>query len=99
RVPSMAPTFGQAFLHCGAIFTIEMLVILLTFLFVDFFDTDGTLVGVAQHAVLMKDKKLPRAGKALLTDSAATVVRATVGTTTTTSYVESTSGVAAGGRT
>src|SRR5699024_5644406 len=50
-------------------------------------------------AGLMKDNKLPRAGKALLADSAATVVGATVGTSTTTSYVESTSGVAAGGRT
>src|SRR5699024_8337876 len=71
----------------------------LTFLFVDFFDTAGTLVAVATQAGLMKDNKLPRAGKALLADSAATVVGATVRTSTTTSYVESTSGVAAGGRT
>src|SRR5699024_6925920 len=69
------------------------------FLFVDFFDTAGTLVAVATQAGLMKDNKLPRAGKALLADSAATVVGATVGTSTTTSYVESASGVAAGGRT
>src|SRR5699024_6903789 len=99
EVPSLAPTFGQAFSRFGEIFTLEMLVVILTFLFVDFFDTAGTLVAVATQAGLMKDNKLPRAGKALLADSAATVVGATVGTSTTTSYVESTSGVAAGGRT
>ncbi|MFC2949485.1 NCS2 family permease [Virgibacillus sediminis] len=98
-VPSMAPTFGQAFLHFGDIFTIEMLVVILTFLFVDFFDTAGTLVAVANQAGLMKDNKLPRASKALFSDSAATVVGATLGTSTTTSYVESTAGVGVGGRT
>lgn len=98
-VPSVAPTFGQAFLHFGDIFTIEMLVVILTFLFVDFFDTAGTLVAVASQAGLMKDNKLPRAGKALLADSTATVVGATVGTSTTTSFVESTAGVGAGGKT
>lgn len=98
-VPSLAPTFGQAFLHFGDIFTLEMLVVILTFLFVDFFDTAGTLVAVASQAGLMKDNKLPRAGKALFADSAATVVGAAVGTSTTTSYVESTAGVGVGGRT
>ncbi|MFC4023291.1 NCS2 family permease [Oceanobacillus longus] len=98
-VPSLAPTFGQAFLHFGEIFTLEMLVVILTFLFVDFFDTAGTLVAVASQAGLMKDNKLPRAGKALFADSAATVVGAAVGTSTTTSYVESTAGVGVGGRT
>ncbi|WP_067725174.1 NCS2 family permease [Oceanobacillus damuensis] len=98
-VPSVAPTFGQAFLHFGDIFTIEMLVVILTFLFVDFFDTAGTLVAVTSQAGLTKDNKLPRAGKALFADSAATVVGATVGTSTTTSYVESTAGVGVGGRT
>lgn len=97
-VPSLAPTFGQAFLNFGDIFTIEMLVVILTFLFVDFFDTAGTLVAVATQAGLVKDNKLPRAGRALLADSAATVVGATVGTSTTTSFVESTAGVGAGGR-
>lgn len=98
HVPSLAPTFGQAFAHFGDIFTLQMLVVILTFLFVDFFDTAGTLVAVANQAGLMKDNKLPRAGKALFADSAATVVGATVGTSTTTSYVESTAGVGAGGR-
>lgn len=98
QVPSLAPTFGQAFAHFGDIFTLEMLVVILTFLFVDFFDTAGTLVAVATQAGLMKDNKLPRAGKALFADSAATVVGSVVGTSTTTSYVESTAGVGAGGR-
>ncbi|MFD1021047.1 NCS2 family permease [Thalassobacillus hwangdonensis] len=99
EVPSVAPTFGQAFIHFGDIFTLEMLVVILTFLFVDFFDTAGTLVAVSTQAGLMKDNKLPRAGRALFADSAATVVGSVVGTSTTTSYIESTAGVAAGGRT
>ncbi|WP_191126264.1 NCS2 family permease [Cerasibacillus terrae] len=98
-VPSLAPTFGQAFAHFGDIFTIKMLVVILTFLFVDFFDTAGTLVAVATQAGLMKDNKLPRAGRALFADSAATVTGAVLGTSTTTSFVESTAGVGAGGRT
>ncbi|KHE69077.1 NCS2 family permease, partial [Halobacillus sp. BBL2006] len=97
--PSLAPTFGAAFTHFGDIFTIQMLVVILTFLFVDFFDTAGTLVAVATQAGFMKDNKLPRAGRALFADSAATVVGAAVGTSTTTSYIESTAGVGAGGRT
>ncbi|MBM7553395.1 NCS2 family permease [Thalassobacillus pellis] len=98
-VPSVAPTFGQAIMHFDDIFTIEMLVVILTFLFVDFFDTAGTLVAVSTQAGFMKDNKLPRAGRALFSDSAATVVGAVVGTSTTTSYIESTAGVGAGGRT
>ncbi|MFZ0368156.1 MAG: NCS2 family permease [Halobacillus sp.] len=97
--PSVAPTFGAALTHFGDIFTIEMLVVILTFLFVDFFDTAGTLVAVATQAGFMKDNKLPRAGRALFADSAATVVGSVVGTSTTTSYIESTAGVGAGGRT
>ncbi|MGD6834678.1 NCS2 family permease [Sutcliffiella halmapala] len=97
--PSLDPTFGAAFAHLGDIFTIEMLVVILTFLFVDFFDTAGTLVAVANQAGLMKDNKLPRAGKALFADSTATVAGAILGTSTTTSYIESSAGVAAGGRT
>lgn len=97
--PSISSTFGQAFINFGDIFTLQMLVIILTFLFVDFFDTAGTLVAVATQAGLMKDNKLPRAGRALFADSAATVVGSVVGTSTTTSFVESSSGVAVGGRT
>lgn len=98
-VPSIAPTFGKAFFHFGDIFTWEMAGIILTFLFVDFFDTAGTLVAVAGKAGLMKDNELPRAGKALLADSSATVVGAVLGTSTTTAFVESATGVGVGGRT
>lgn len=101
-VPSLAPTFGVAlepiFNDFGSLMTVEFLVVVLTFLFVDFFDTAGTLVAVANQAGLMKDNKLPRAGKALFADSIATVSGAIFGTSTTTSYIESTSGVAAGAR-
>src|SRR5699024_10462925 len=95
----LAPTFGQAFTHFNDIFTMQMLVVILTFLFVDFFDTAGTLVAVASQAGLMKNNKLPRAGRALLADSSATIVGAVVGTSTTTAYVESTAGVGVGGKT
>ncbi len=98
-VPSLAPTFGVAFEHLDQIFNIKMLAVVLTFLFVDFFDTAGTLVAVANQAGLLKENKLPRAGKALFADSCATVVGAILGTSTTTSYIESSAGVAAGGRT
>lgn len=99
-VPSVAPTFGAAFgaYSDPSFFSTSMLVVVLTFLFVDFFDTAGTLVGVANQAGLMKENKLPRAGKALLADSTATVVGAIFGTSTTTSFIESSSGVAAGAR-
>jgi AGZA family xanthine/uracil permease-like MFS transporter len=100
-VPSVAPTFGAAFeniLDPSAIFNVQFLVVVLTFLFVDFFDTAGTLVGVASQANLIKDNKLPRASRALFADAAATITGAIFGTSTTTSYVESTAGVAAGAR-
>ncbi|EDL62507.1 NCS2 family permease, partial [Bacillus sp. SG-1] len=101
-IPSLEPTFGAAldplFNDVSSVFTIQMLVVVLTFLFVDFFDTAGTLVAVANQANLMKDNKLPRAGKALFADSCATVVGAVLGTSTTTSYIESSAGVAAGAR-
>ncbi len=83
----------------SVMFSKEMLIVIFTFLFVDFFDTAGTLVGVASQANLMKDNKLPRAGKALAADSIATIAGSIAGTSTTTSYIESSSGVAAGGRT
>ncbi|EUJ61581.1 hypothetical protein MCOL2_03991 [Listeria fleischmannii FSL S10-1203] len=98
-VPSVAPTFGQAIIHLGDIFTPQMLIVILTFFFIDFFDTAGTLVAVANQAGFVKDNKVPRAGRSLFSDSVATVVGAIFGTSTTTSYVESTAGVAVGGRT
>lgn len=100
-VPSLEPTFGKAFEAFGnwdLILNTDFLIVVLTFLFVDFFDTAGTLMAVAGQAGLIKDNKLPRAGRALLADSLATVTGAVAGTSTTTSYVESTAGVAAGAR-
>jgi len=100
-VPSLAPTFGAAFqsFSDSSFYTTSMLGIILTFLFVDFFDNAGTLVAVANQAGIMKDNKLPRAGRALISDSIATTVGAVLGTSTTTSYIESSAGVAAGART
>ncbi len=86
-------------LFSAEMWTLQIILVIFTFLFVDFFDTAGTLVGVANQAGLMKDNKLPRAGRALGADSIATIAGAVVGTSTTTSYIESSAGVAAGGRT
>lgn len=102
KVPSIAPTFGaafEAFQDPAQLFTVQFLVVILTFLFIDFFDTAGTIVAVASQAGFMKNNRLPRAGRALFSDSLATMVGAVFGTTTTTSYIESTSGVAVGART
>lgn len=100
-VPSLEPTFGALFSALGdpGFYTQSMLVVVLTFLFVDFFDNAGTLVAVANQAGLMKENKLPRAGKALFADSIASMVGSIFGTSTTTSYIESSAGVAAGART
>ncbi|MDT0700538.1 NCS2 family permease [Staphylococcus chromogenes] len=102
KVPSIAPTFGaafEAFHDPTQLFTVQFLIVILTFLFIDFFDTAGTIVAVASQAGFMKNNRLPRAGRALFSDSLATMVGAIFGTTTTTSYIESTSGVAVGART
>ncbi|CAH2715153.1 Guanine/hypoxanthine permease PbuG [Neobacillus rhizosphaerae] len=101
HVPSIEPTFGAAFSAFGdsSFYTTAMLGIILTFLFVDFFDNAGTLVAVAGQAGLMKDGKLPRAGRALISDSIASSVGAILGTSTTTSFIESSAGVASGART
>lgn len=103
KVPSMEPTFGAAFEaifnNPASLMTSQFWVVVITFLFVDFFDTAGTLVAVANQAGLMKNDRLPRAGRALLSDSMATVTGAILGTSTTTSYIESSAGVAAGAKT
>lgn len=102
QIPSIEPTFGaafEAFKDPSQLFTVQFLIVILTFLFIDFFDTAGTLVAVASQAGMMKDNKLPRAGRALFSDSLATIVGSIFGTTTTTTYIESTSGVAVGART
>ena len=94
-------TFGQCFNFSQITFDlVDFIVIMCSFLFVDLFDTLGTLVGVANRAnMLDKDGKLPRIKQALLADAIATSAGAVLGTSTTTTFVESSSGVAEGGRT
>ncbi|MDR6227488.1 NCS2 family permease [Desmospora profundinema] len=95
--PSVAPTLMQMDI-LGAL-ELGFFAIIFAFIFVDLFDTAGTLVGVTNQAGLMKDNKLPRAGRALTADSVATMSGAALGTSTVTSYIESSAGVASGGRT
>lgn len=79
---------------------LNFIVIMFSFLFVDLFDTVGTLIGVAQECNMLNEKgELPRVGRALMADAVGTIAGAALGTSTVTSYVESTTGVAAGGRT
>ena len=79
---------------------VNFAVIVFAFLFVDLFDTVGTLIGVAQEGKLLNEKgELPRVGRALMADAIGTCAGACLGTSTVTSYVESTTGVAEGGRT
>lgn len=94
-------TFGQCFqADLGAIRIVDFVVIIFAFLFVDIFDTLGTLIGCATEAdMLDKDGKLPRIKQALLADAVATSAGAILGTSTTTTFVESSAGVSAGGRT
>ena len=97
-VPSMAPTFIK--MDFSIVFSLDFVVIMFAFLFVDMFDTLGTLIGVASKAdMLDKDGKLPKIKGALLSDAVGTSVGAVCGTSTVTTFVESASGVAEGGRT
>lgn len=96
--PSLAPTLLQ--LDFAGAFDVGMISVIFAFLFVDLFDNTGTLIGVAKRAGLMSaDGQLPNMGRALIADSAAAMSGSLLGTSTTTSYIESTAGVAAGGRT
>jgi len=96
--PSLAPTFVK--FDFSNILSLDMLVVIFTFLFVDLFDTVGTLVGVSTKANMIgEDGKLPRAKQALFADAVGTTVGAVLGTSTVTTYVESAAGVAEGGRT
>ncbi|MBB1474827.1 NCS2 family permease [Shewanella sp. SG41-3] len=96
--PSIAPTFMK--MDLSSVLEISMLSVVFAFLFVDLFDTSGTLVAVAQRGGLLDDKgRLPRVKRALTADSVATITGAALGTSTTTSYIESIAGVSAGGRT
>lgn len=97
-VPSLAPTFMH--LDFSGVFSLNFLIIMFAFLFVDLFDTLGTLIGVASKAdMLDKEGKLPRIKGALLSDAIGTSLGAIFGTSTTTTFVESAAGVSEGGRT
>ena len=96
--PPIAPTLMQ--LDIAGAFDVAMISVIFAFLFVDLFDTAGTLIATTTQAGLIgKDGKIPNMGKALLADSTATVAGTMLGTSSTTSFVESVSGIAAGGRT
>ncbi len=97
----LGKTFGQCFTaDFSGVSIVNFIVVLLAFLFVDMFDTLGTLIGVATKADMLDEKgKLPRIKQALLADAVATSAGAVLGTSTTTTFVESSAGVAAGGRT
>ena len=96
--PSLEPILLK--FDFSKVFTLDMLIVLFTFLFVDMFDTVGTLIGVSSKANMLDKKgKLPRVKQALFADAIGTTVGAILGTSTVTTYVESASGVAEGGKT
>ena len=95
--PSLSPTLLK--MDLGHALTPSMAPFIVIFLFMVFFDTVGTLIGVAQQAGFMKDNKLPRAKQAFVSDATGTVIGAALGTSTVTSYIESATGVEQGGRT
>ena len=97
-IPSLAPIFGK--LQFDGIFTLDFAVVVFAFLFVDMFDTIGTLIGVSSKANMLDEEgKPPQIKGALLADAIATTAGAVLGTSTTTTFVESASGVTEGGRT
>ncbi|KFD19125.1 NCS2 family permease [Tatumella ptyseos] len=96
--PSIAPTFLK--LDIAGAFNVGLVSVIFAFLFVDVFDNSGTLIGVSRRAGLTDEKgNIPAMGKALIADSSAALFGSLLGTSTTTSFVESTAGVSAGGRT
>jgi adenine/guanine/hypoxanthine permease len=95
--PSLAPTFLQ--LDFSRVFELTFLTVVLSLFLVDVFDNAGTLIGVTHRSGLMKNGKLERMREALISDSFAAMFGSLLGTSTTTSYIESASGVSAGGRT
>lgn len=97
-IPSIMPTLGQ--MDFSAVFSLDFFVVIFAFLFVDMFDTLGTLIGVASKADMLDEQgRLPRIRGALLADAVGTSAGAALGTSTITTFVESASGVAEGGRT
>ncbi|WP_336822724.1 NCS2 family permease [Sporosarcina sp. USHLN248] len=98
-IPSLEPTFGVVFSHLDQVFTPELLAVIFTFLLVAFFDTAGALIALASQAGMMKGNTVPNIGRALLADSTASAVGAILGTSTPATSVESSAGIAVGGRT
>jgi AGZA family xanthine/uracil permease-like MFS transporter len=98
-MPSLAPTFGVAITHVGSINSLQLIVVVLTFLLVTFFDTAGTLVGLAEQAGFIKNNRIPRIGRALIADSSTMAVGSILGTSPMGAFVESSAGIAVGGRT
>ena len=96
--PSLAPTFGAGVTHIGDINSLQMVTVVVTFLLVTFFDTAGTMIGLATQAGFMRNNEMPRAGRALMADAVGMTVGAVIGTSPTSAYVESSSGIAVGGR-
>lgn len=97
--PSLAPTFGQAVIHLKDLTSPQLWIVVFTFLLVTFFDTAGTLIGLAQEAGYLKNNKLPRIGRALLADSSAMSIGAILGTSPVGAFVESSAGIAMGAKT
>ncbi|MFC1840924.1 NCS2 family permease [Thermodesulfobacteriota bacterium] len=95
--PSIKPTFFK--MDIVSAISLSMIPFIIIFLFMDLFDTLGTLIGVGEQAGLIKDNKLPRANRALISDAVGTVAGACMGTTTVTSFIESAAGVEQGGKT
>jgi AGZA family xanthine/uracil permease-like MFS transporter len=95
--PSLAPTFLK--MDIAGAWNLGLATVILVFLFMVLFDTVGTVIGVSTQAGYLKNGKLPRAGRVLMTDAIGTALGAALGTSTVTSYIESSSGIAAGART
>lgn len=97
--PSLKPIFATGLFHMSIMTNPKMWAVVLIFFLVAFFDTAGTLIGLAQQAGIMKNGKMPRIGRALLSDSLSMLGGAVMGTTPTAAYVESSAGIAIGGKT
>ncbi len=95
--PSITPTMFK--MDLAGAFSLSMIPFIIIFLFMDVFDTIGTLIGVSEQAGFIKNNKLPRAREAMLSDAVGTVSGACLGTSTVTSFIESAAGVEQGGRT
>lgn len=99
-IPSLQPTFGVSLLNLQNINSIQMVIVILVFFLSVFFDTTGTVIGLAQQAGFIKDNKIPKeVGKALFADSTSMIAGSVLGSTPTACYIESSTGIAVGGRT